>query len=124
MVSDIDSKAAQGTVGAADPAAAPVVMVVEDNDINQEILAAQLEALGFTCAVFDDGARGLAGWQTGRFGLVLTDCDMPEMDGYEMTVRIRALEAETGMARTPIIAVTGNGSASELAACRDRKSVV
>ena len=121
MVSDSDSAAVQGAPAsspASEAGAGAPVMVVEDNEINQDILAAQLEALGIAYAVYDDGMHGLQAWRNGRYSLVLTDCDMPHMDGYEMTACIRALEAERGMARTPIIAVTGNERASELEACR------
>ncbi|MEM7403976.1 MAG: response regulator [Pseudomonadota bacterium] len=107
------------------PAAPPVaeaamagqlILVAEDNEINQDLLRRQLRALGLRCEVAADGREALELWQQGEFGLVLTDCQMPNMDGYELTAAIRAAERSSGT-RTPIIAVTANAIRAELDHC-------
>jgi response regulator RpfG family c-di-GMP phosphodiesterase len=56
-------------------------------------------------------------WKSGRFGIVITDCNMPQMDGYELARRIRALEFANSSKRTPIIACTANALAGEAEIC-------
>jgi len=96
----------------------PLILVVEDNPTNQDVIRRQLRALGYACVVADNGREGLATWREGRFVLVLTDCHMPEMDGYQMTEAIRAEEAaDVGVGRTPIIAITANALQGEADRC-------
>jgi len=63
-----------------------------------------------------NGRLALEAVQRGGYSVVLMDCHMPEMDGFEATARIRALEGL--VARTPIVAVTASAMPDELAACR------
>src|SRR5207248_1749276 len=65
----------------------------------------------------EDGDQALQMWQSGRFSLVLTDCNMPGMDGHELTRRIREQEAQRGSARVPIVACTANALDGEAQAC-------
>ena len=56
-------------------------------------------------------------WKSGRFGLVITDCHMPHMDGYDLARSIRELESDAGRERVPIIACTANAMQGEAEAC-------
>ena len=64
-----------------------------------------------------DGVAALALWRSVRFGVVIPDCSMPEMDGYELTRTIRKIEASSGLIRTPILACTAIALGGEAAAC-------
>ena len=97
--------------------AAKSVLVVEDNEINGVVMLKQLEVLGYSATIACNGQEGLKKWQSGWFDLVLTDCHMPIMDGYEMAQSLRHKEAEKGLERTPIIAVTANALAGESDKC-------
>lgn len=117
-VEDTHQKLTAGVAKAPTPdeaaAQGRLILVVEDNKTNQDVIRRQLNALGCACEVADDGKRGLAAWRTGRYGLVLTDCHMPEMDGYSMTKAIRAAESDSGgIDHMPIIAITANALQGE-----------
>ncbi|MFC1673856.1 ATP-binding protein, partial [Pseudomonadota bacterium] len=95
-----------------------LIMIAEDNPTNQDVIRRQLNSLGYACEVFDDGALGLEAWKSGRYGLVLTDCHMPNMDGYEMTGAIRDGEDKAGgIDHTPIVAITANALQGEADRC-------
>ena len=93
-----------------------LILVAEDNLTNQDVIGRQLTMLGYTAEMVDDGQQGMAAWKTGRYGMILTDCHMPEMDGYEMTEAIRAEESD-GASRIPIIAITANALQGEAERC-------
>jgi two-component system sensor histidine kinase/response regulator len=80
------------------------VLVAEDNPVNQRVAVRMLERLGLRADVAADGHEALGRLGTTSYALILMDCQMPELDGYEVTARIRARE-EPGH-RTPIIAMT------------------
>ena len=84
--------------------AAPV-LVVEDNRLNQKVAVLLLERLGMTVQVAQNGREAIKAVSERRFSIILMDCHMPEMDGFEATVAIRTFQASTGI-YTPIIAVT------------------
>ncbi|MEG3618207.1 transporter substrate-binding domain-containing protein [Magnetovibrio sp. PR-2] len=95
-----------------------LIMIAEDNPTNQDVIKRQLNSLGYACEIYEDGAEGLQGWQRGRYSLILTDCHMPNMDGYEMTGAIRKLEEEDGgIDHTPIVAITANALQGEADRC-------
>ena len=94
-----------------------LILLVEDNETNQEVIRHQLEILGYSVEIADDGQQGLGLWKTGRFSLVLSDCHMPVMDGYEMTSAIRNFEKENGLPRMPIVAITANALQGEADNC-------
>jgi signal transduction histidine kinase/CheY-like chemotaxis protein/HPt (histidine-containing phosphotransfer) domain-containing protein len=93
------------------------VLVVDDHPVNREVLIRQLAILGIDADSAVDGAQALATWQSGDYALVLADIHMPSMDGYELTRQIRAIEAQRGAARTPIVAVTANVMKGEEQRC-------
>lgn len=89
----------------------PRVLVAEDDEVNQEIMLQMLESLGVSADVVGDGEAVLAALSGGSYLLVLMDCQMPRMDGYEAARTIR--EAESGGAHLPIVAVTAHTLAGE-----------
>jgi len=92
------------------------ILVAEDNPINQDVIRLQLSALGFSCDLADDGKDALALWKENHYDIVLTDCHMPLMDGFELAQTIRA--SEKTKKQTPIIALTANVLSEEAERCR------
>ena len=92
------------------------VLVAEDNFINQEIIRALLGLLGLTPELVVNGVEAVQALKEGNYDLVIMDMQMPELDGYEATRRIRT--AETG-ARVPIIAMTANAMIGDREKCLD-----
>lgn len=97
-------------------ASGELILLAEDNPTNQDVIRRQLNSLGFACEMADDGQQGLEAWRTGKYCLLLTDCHMPEMDGYELTGAIREQERDSGT-RAPIIAITANALQGEAERC-------
>ncbi len=96
----------------------PLVLVVDDHPVNQEVLVRQLELLGVEADTAVDGVEALEAWSTKPYAAVLADIHMPRMDGYELTRRLRAIEAERhGGSRTPVVAVTANAMKGEEERC-------
>ncbi|MEW8322591.1 MAG: PAS domain S-box protein [Candidatus Thiodiazotropha taylori] len=93
-----------------------LVLVAEDNQTNRDVFARQLNLLGYAHHVGADGVEALALWQEHRFGLVLTDCQMPKMDGYALAEAIRASEQSSG-GHVPVIAVTASALKGEAERC-------
>jgi signal transduction histidine kinase/DNA-binding response OmpR family regulator len=92
---------------------APLVLVVDDHPTNRELLARQLTLLGLRVTAAENGEVALTLWRDVCFAMVITDCHMPDMDGYEMTRAIRNIEAIAGRPRTPVIAWTANALKEE-----------
>ena len=93
------------------------ILLVEDNETNQDVISTQLKMLGCEVEVAENGVRGLEMWHPGAFDLLLADCHMPEMDGFEMTQKIRQAERSKNLFPTPIIAVTANALKGEAEKC-------
>ena len=93
-----------------------LVLVVDDHPINRTMLARQLNILGYAALCAADGHEALQHWRGGGFGLVITDCQMPGMDGFQLACAIRA--AEPAGQRRPIIACTANVQAEAFEQCR------
>ena len=91
------------------------VLVVEDNLVNQKLVAKVLERLGCRVHIASGGEDALQKHQKQRFGVILMDCQMPGMDGYQTTVKIREAEGKT--IHTPIIAITANAMQRDLERC-------
>ena len=88
--------------------ASPRVLVVEDNPVNQVVARKLVEKLGCEVTLASNGQEGLDAAQESAFDLVLMDCRMPVLDGYEATRRLRCREIELGREPVPVIAMTAN----------------
>jgi len=92
------------------------VLVVEDNEINQMVALGMLESLGYEVDTADNGILALEALEDEVYDVILMDCQMPEMDGYEATRRIRTHENRT-VASIPIIALTANAMSGDAEKC-------
>src|SRR5262249_7452973 len=93
-----------------------LVLIAEDNPTNQLLLQSYLEQLGFTVHSAANGLEAIEAVERMHYDLILMDCRMPEMDGYEATRRIRLREASLGT-HVPIVAVTAQATVGEREKC-------
>ena len=93
------------------------VLIVDDHPINRMVLLKQVAKLGFPAESAEDGMQAFGKWMSGGFSAVLTDCNMPLLDGYGLARRIREFEAAERRAHTPIIACTANALGEEAERC-------
>jgi signal transduction histidine kinase/DNA-binding response OmpR family regulator len=94
------------------------VLLAEDDILNQKIVVRLLEKLGCRVDVVADGWAAITQWQTGHYGLILMDCKMPELGGYEAAAEIRRLEF-AGADRVPIVALLERGTQDSELTCID-----
>jgi two-component system sensor histidine kinase/response regulator len=92
------------------------ILLAEDNLVNQKVARRTLEKLDFRVDVVADGEAALSAWQRGHYDLILMDCQMPKMDGYEATRAIRTIEA--GQRHIPIVALTAHAMKGDEEKCR------
>src|SRR5215475_6099633 len=109
-----------GTLAGSSPQ--PVrILVAEDSPLNQQVALKQLEKLGYQADAVSDGSQVLDALGRAHFDIILMDCQMPEMSGYEATWQIREREKQTagesGPARIYIIAMTANTEADNREKC-------
>jgi two-component system, NarL family, sensor histidine kinase EvgS len=95
------------------------ILVVDDHPANRLLMSQQLEYLGHRYQVANDGAHGLEVWQTGNFDLVIADCNMPIMSGYELARSIRRSEFEQQLPPCTLLGFTANAQPEEKQRCRD-----
>ena len=93
------------------------ILLVEDHAPNILVASAMLNQFGYDCEVAATGIEALAQFRANRYAAILMDIQMPKMDGIETTRRIRALEAEEGRPRAPIIAVTAFAFSTDKEGC-------
>ncbi len=93
------------------------ILIAEDNATNQQVAAGMLRMLGCSYGIAKNGSEALTAWREGGWDLILMDCSMPEMDGFQATEAIRSLELATAR-RTPIIAMTANILPSDIEHCK------
>ena len=93
------------------------ILLAEDNLTNQEVAVAMLKKLGYSADLVANGAAALEALRKADYDVVLMDCEMPEMDGYEATKRIRDLRAGTRHPRIPIIAITADAMTGDRDRC-------
>ena len=92
------------------------ILLAEDNPVNQKVARMVLEKLGLDVTVVNNGREAVTAWKGGGFDLILMDCQMPELDGYEATREIRRLEQ--GRKPTPIVALTAHAMKGDDDKCR------
>ena len=94
------------------------VLVVEDNATNQKVASGVLRMYGCEVALAGNGREGIQAFSEGQYDMILMDCQMPVMDGYQATAEIRRMELEQGgKNRVPIIAMTGHALAGDREKC-------
>ena len=93
------------------------ILLAEDNLVNQKVARGTLEKMGYKIEIVSNGAEAVAAWETGRFQVILMDCQMPVMDGYQAARQIRRREG--GARRVPIIALTADAMKGAEQPCRD-----
>ena len=94
----------------------PLVLLVEDNPISQRATRVQLEELGYRVHIVNTGEEALDATLRLQYHLILMDCAMPIVDGYQATSKIRKQEAILGR-RTPIIAITAHALPGDREKC-------
>lgn len=92
-----------------------LILLVEDNSVNQMVAMSQLESLGYSCHAVANGIEAIEALTRSEYAVVLMDCQMPEMDGFEATRRIRQLPGPRSS--VPIIALTANAMGGDREKC-------
>jgi CheY-like chemotaxis protein len=92
------------------------ILLVEDNRVNQKLLARMLESRNCTTIIAENGKQAVDRFEAEEFDMILMDCQMPVLDGYRATAAIRALEESLGV-RTPIVALTANAMVGDRERC-------
>jgi CheY-like chemotaxis protein len=93
------------------------ILVAEDNKVNQRIIVRMLENLGARVDLAENGRIALERFRANHYDMILLDCHMPEMDGYEAAIQIRNMEERLHHRRTPIMAFTASVITNEIALC-------
>jgi signal transduction histidine kinase/DNA-binding response OmpR family regulator len=91
------------------------ILLAEDNPVNEKVATHTLRRLGYEVHAVANGQDAVAAWRDGRYDLILMDCQMPVLDGYEATRQIRSLEA--GKCHIPIVALTAHAMKDDAAQC-------
>jgi PAS domain S-box-containing protein len=99
-------------------AAGALILVAEDNPTNQVVIRRLMDRLGYAIELAANGVEAWERMQIRDYGLLLTDCHMPEMDGYELTQRVREWEEST-CHRMPIVALTADALAGTARRCQE-----
>ncbi len=102
-----------------EPAPDNFILLVEDNRVNQMVVSKLLKKSGFSCEIVENGQKAVDVFKKERYRVVLMDCRLPVLSGYEATAAIREQESRAGLDRTPILALTANAVPGEKAKCLD-----
>lgn len=95
-----------------------LVLVAEDNSVNQKVIKMLLDKMGIACEVVDDGQAALNALQQREYAMLLTDCHMPEMDGYTLTEHLRRQEKDNHSEKLPVVALTADALIGTREKCR------
>jgi CheY-like chemotaxis protein len=118
IVMNTSKPATRGTPIDAETKSNMRILLVEDYVINQDVAVRQLNQLGYRASVVSDGLAAVKALELNRYDMVLMDCQMPVMDGYDATARIRSREAsDTSGRHTPVIAMTANAMMGDREKC-------
>jgi CheY-like chemotaxis protein len=101
------------------PAPLLQILVVDDSATSRVVIEKQLKKLGCEVATAQDGNSGLAAMQDNEFDLVLLDCQMPDMSGYDVAKIFRRREREEELTHTPIIAISAETDTAHMQLCLD-----
>ncbi|MUM76411.1 response regulator [Pseudodesulfovibrio sp. F-1] len=112
----MDTESEAGTPSGQDTG---VILVADDSDTNRALIALYFRGTPWRLDFAADGHEAVARFASGCYALILMDIRMPDMDGYEATRRIRAMETERGIAPTPIVAVTADAFPEHQTRCLD-----
>ena len=93
------------------------ILIVEDNEMNQKVIKAILKKNNISFELASDGQNALEILNHKKFDLILMDCQMPILDGYETTVIIRENEKKENLPKCPIIAITANAMSGDKEKC-------
>ncbi len=118
---EVPAAAPQAPPPGTDPSGVPgrPLLVVDDHPVSRALVRRQLARLGWECDVVGDGEAALRALALRDYAMLLTDCNMPVMDGYELTQRQRERETEPGRRRLPIVAMTAHAMEGEALRCRE-----
>lgn len=94
------------------------VLIAEDNKTNQQVAKSMLSRIGVEVDVAANGAIAVDMWQQGNYDLILMDCQMPVLNGYDATIKIRKKEVKNKLKHIPIIALTANAMAGDDEKCK------
>ena len=103
--------------GASAPRSAQRLLLVEDSWMNQQVALGMLERLGYTADLVTDGRQALDAVEQTAYAAILLDCQMPEMDGYQVAEALRQREALDGRPPVPIIALTASAMSADRERC-------
>ena len=95
------------------------ILVVDDYPANRMLLSQQLSYLGHRVTDAENGAQGLAAWRVGGFEVIITDCNMPVMNGYDLAREVRREERERGLEPCLVFGFTANAQPEEVERCRE-----
>ncbi|MEA3443499.1 MAG: response regulator [Bacteroidota bacterium] len=96
----------------------PRVLIVEDNPINQKVAGIYLQRLGFDMEIAENGEVGVEKFRNNNYDIILMDINMPIMDGFQATFKIREIEKNNKQgSRTSIVAVTANAMNGDKEKC-------
>lgn len=94
------------------------ILLVEDNPLNQKLTIKMLNKAGYSCDLANNGVEAMTALNNKVYDIVFMDCQMPVMDGYEATARIRNIEQEQNLNHTPIVALTANAMHGDINDCK------